>query len=84
MGVQQQPGREPLIKEAQEHPAAVRINEAIRMVRISRSRFYRGIRLGEIPIAVIAGQKRVPYAWLQAQIQKALDSVVANSEKPAA
>jgi predicted DNA-binding transcriptional regulator AlpA len=84
MGVQQQPGREPLINEAQEHPAAVRINEAIRMVRISRSRFYRGIRLGEIPVAHFAGQKRIPLAWIEAEIQKALDTVAANSDRTAA
>ena len=79
MGVQQ-PGREPLIKEAQ----ALRINEAVALLRMSRSRFYRGIRLGEIPVAYFAGQKRIPLAWIESEIQKALDTVATNSEKPAA
>jgi predicted DNA-binding transcriptional regulator AlpA len=83
MEVQPQPGREPLITDVQQHPAAVRIGEAIKMVRISRSRFYRGIRQGEIPVALFAGQKRIPFAWIEGEIKKALDAVAANSDKTA-
>src|SRR5262245_59571998 len=65
--------------EVQQHPAVVRINEAIALLRISRSRFYKGMRNGEIPIAYFCGLKRIPRAWIDAEIKKALDTMEANS-----
>jgi excisionase family DNA binding protein len=46
-------------------PLFVRITEGAKMLRMSRSSVYEGIRSGSIPAVRIAGQWRIPLAALQ-------------------
>jgi excisionase family DNA binding protein len=59
-----------------------RLIEAARVLGISRSRLYQGIEAGEIPIVTVCGMRRVPRAWLEDAVAKAMAS--AKSENRAA
>jgi excisionase family DNA binding protein len=69
---------------AEQYPLLFRVNEACKTLKLGRSRLYKGIRDGEIPVVDVCGIKRIPADWIQAKIKEALDTVATNSEKPAA
>jgi excisionase family DNA binding protein len=72
------------MEDSQPVPLAIPVNEATVLLRTCRSTIYKGIRTGRIPVIHVCGMVRIPRAWIEAEIQKALDSVAANSDKTAA
>jgi excisionase family DNA binding protein len=61
----------------------VRIPEALKLLKISRNRLVEGIANGEIPAIRVCGMTRIPKAWLDEAIQRALAKVqVQPATKP--
>jgi hypothetical protein len=55
-----------------ERGAFLRPIKAFQALDIGKSRGYEGLKKGEIPSVVIAGQLRIPRRWIQEQVEKAL------------
>jgi hypothetical protein len=53
-------------------PELMRPIRAFAAIDISKSRGYEALQRGEVPHVKIAGQIRIPRAWVEEQIRKAL------------
>jgi hypothetical protein len=53
-------------------PELMKPIRAFAAVDIGKSRGYEGIRKGEIPYTLVAGQIRIPRSWVEQKIREAL------------